>query len=83
MIGEEVLQHQFNAVSDDEGEMEASKGKPPVVDEEELAKLDAEAWTPSCRQFQLPEEADGDHREGHHHSPRSTAHQRAGQVDEG
>ena len=43
MIGEETLQCQLNAVSDDEEEIDASKGKPPVVDDEELAKLDAEA----------------------------------------
>ena len=43
MIGEEALQHQLNAVSDEEEEIDASKGKPPVVDDEELAKLDAEA----------------------------------------
>ena len=43
MIAEEALQHQLNAVSDEEEEIDASKGKPPVVDDEELAKLDAEA----------------------------------------
>ena len=43
MIAEEALQHQLNAVSDEEEEIDTNKGKTPVIDDEELARLDAEA----------------------------------------
>ncbi|CAK9030826.1 unnamed protein product [Durusdinium trenchii] len=43
MVAEEALQQQLNAVSDEEEEIDAVKGKPPVVSDDELARLDAEA----------------------------------------
>ena len=42
MAGEAILQEELNRISEDEGG-EKGIGKPPEVDEEELAKLDAEA----------------------------------------